>query len=156
MNLFLRSSLPANEAPKQKKYFTVYLPSSYNDEPICIALRNLKGYRFDVFTPYARESYRDGNVWVRPMQLRSMERSMRKSAGVITALDAETIGHAIGLDKPILVLGDMWGKGMNERDREHVIEVGIPIVERVDRNLPARIAAWIREDITCKVSLGNN
>ncbi|MEO0471773.1 MAG: hypothetical protein AAF206_19260 [Bacteroidota bacterium] len=87
----------------QEAYVSLCLPLA-NDETIWLPLMEVSQLNWEVFTPNVRSSFCDQNVWVRPWQYRSLEKSMAACQGIVCEAEPDFVRIAATYQKPMLIL----------------------------------------------------
>lgn len=146
---FIFPAVIRNEIRKQtvreKKYYTVYLPS-YSDKKIIKILSQIKRVKWKVFSKEAVEAYRKKNVLIYPVKNdQSFEKSLAWSAGIICGAGFETPAEALFLKKKLLVI-PMKGQFEQAYNAAALKELGVPVLHKLSEKQLDKISEWVDSD----------
>jgi uncharacterized protein (TIGR00661 family) len=127
----------------------VYLPA-YGDGILLAAFQALPHIPFHVFSKHSREPYRQGNVWVRPVQNDAYLDSLARCHGLISGGGFEAPAEALYLGKRMLVI-PMRDQFEQKCNAEALKPFGIPSVDRVDESFSSQIAEWLATSTSVRV-----
>lgn len=128
---------------KEKKYYTVYLPS-YSDEKIIKVLSKIKDVKWKVFSKHCKKAYQRKNVFIKPVKNnQSFERSMAWSKGIICGAGFETPAEALFLQKKLLVV-PMKGQYEQLCNAEALHRMGVPVIDRFSKKKLGTILEWVQ------------
>lgn len=136
---------------KEKKYYTVYLPS-YSDEKIIRILTKVKSVKWKVFSKNCTKPYQRKNVFVKPILANeSFERSMAWSKGILCGAGFETPAEALFLKKKLLVI-PMRGQYEQAYNAESLRQLGVPVIKKLNKKSIITIEQWVQSDTVVDVS----
>lgn len=135
--------------PTDEGHITVYLPA-YGDDILLAAFQALPDIPFHVFSKHSREPYRQGNVWVRPVQNDAYLDSLARCHGLISGGGFEAPAEALYLGKRMLVI-PMRDQFEQKCNAEALKPFGIPSVDRVDESFSSQIAEWLATSTSVRV-----
>ncbi|MCB0837205.1 MAG: glycosyl transferase [Bacteroidetes bacterium] len=130
--------------PENKGHYTVYLPA-IRDEVLIRLLSQIMHVNWQVFSRYAKESYWERNVWVRPIANTSFVNSLVSCEGIFTGAGFESPAEAIYLGKKLFVVPIM-GQYEQQCNAAALAKLGVPIAQRVNQTIIPKLKTWVEED----------
>ncbi len=139
---------------KEKKYYTVYLPS-YSDEKIIKVLSKISSIKWKVFSKQCTKAYQRKNVFIKPIKKNSFERSMAWSKGIICGAGFETPAEALFLKKKLLVI-PMKGQYEQAYNAESLKQLGVKVINKLHEKHLITIEEWIQSDTIIDINFPDN
>ena len=127
--------------PLNLGHYTVYLPA-YNDVRIIKILSLIKDVEWQVFSKHNKQSVREGNVWIRPINNDEFIDSMSKATGVFCGAGFETPAEAMFLKKKLMVI-PMKGQYEQQCNAAALEEMGVPVIKSLKRKHLQKIKDWV-------------
>lgn len=87
-----------NPSVEIKAHYTVYLPA-YSDKRIIRVLSEIKNIEWQVFSKHSKETYRDRNIFIRPIENDAFINSLISCTGILCGAGFETPAEALYLKK---------------------------------------------------------
>lgn len=135
--------------PVVEPHYTVYLPA-YEDDYLISILNQVKGVSWEIFSKYARQTKKDGNCQIFPLDSKKFAQRFSSCTGILCGAGFETPSEAIFYGKKILVI-PMKGQFEQDYNRAALKEMGIPAMDSIGlENLPF-LENWIATDHDIKV-----
>jgi uncharacterized protein (TIGR00661 family) len=106
----------------------VYLPS-YSDAKIIEVLSDIENVKWQVFSKKCKLAYRKRNVYVKPIESDSFEKSIAGSIAVICGAGFETPAEALFLKKKLLVI-PMKGQFEQHFNGASLLDIGVPVIKK--------------------------
>ncbi len=138
-----------NNSPIKKNYYTVYLPA-YSDEKIIKILSMLPKTNWKVFSKNSKESYRVGNVRIKPINSKKFNISLVNCKGVLCGAGFETPAEALYLRKKLLVI-PMHNQYEQQCNAAALEEMGVPVINKLSKNSIDVLQQWISSKKIIKV-----
>jgi uncharacterized protein (TIGR00661 family) len=124
-----------------KPHYTVYLPS-YSDKRIIRNLSPLKDIQWEVFSKHSRQTYRHGNVYIRPIENDAFIESFISCTGILCGAGFETPAEALYLKKKLLVI-PMKGQYEQQCNAAALSGMGVPVLKSLKEKHQKKIRSWI-------------
>jgi uncharacterized protein (TIGR00661 family) len=131
-------------------HYTVYLPA-YNDKRLVKKLSHFENISWHVFSKHSKESYRTGNVIVKPITNHEFVEDMAKSKGVFCGAGFETPAEALYLNKKLMVI-PMKGQYEQQCNAAALKLMGVPVIKSLKKKHFERIGDWLESDERVKVN----
>ena len=87
---------------EKKSHYTVYLPA-YSDKRIIRILSTIKDIQWEVFSKHSKTTYREGKLFIRPIENDSFIESLSSCTGILCGAGFETPAEASISEKKLLV-----------------------------------------------------
>lgn len=136
----IRSEVRQLEA-RNLGHITVYLPA-HGDDILLKHLSMVKETEWHVFSKHSKETYRHGNVWIKPVQNEAFTQSLADSDGLLTAGGFESPAEAIHLRKKILAV-PMSNQYEQQCNAVAMKDLGITVVKEIDQRFVGRLRSWL-------------
>ncbi|MGC4057863.1 MAG: glycosyltransferase family protein [Chitinophagaceae bacterium] len=127
--------------PEDKGHYTVYLPA-YEDVHIIEELSQFPTVRWEVFSKKTKRTYRDGNLYIRPIENEAFVQSIASSSGVLCGAGFETPAEALFLNKKLMVV-PMKGQYEQQCNAACLATMGVPVIDSLSRRNRSQIAFWL-------------
>ncbi len=134
----------------KKGYYVVYLPA-YADEKIINALSSFKHVEWRVFSKHSQRAYITENFFVRPIEIKSFEKSLARCNGVICGAGFETPAEALFLNKKLMVV-PMEGQFEQQMNAAALKNLGVRVLPFLDPTQTPQIKQWLENDTTVTVN----
>ncbi len=132
-----------NPEPVIKSHYTVYLPA-YADKRIIRVLAAVKNIEWQVFSKHNKETYREGNLFFRPIDNDAFIESLLGCTGVLCGAGFETPAEALYLKKKLLVI-PMKGQYEQQCNAAALARMGVPVLKSLKEKHLDKIKSWIKE-----------
>lgn len=130
-----------NPAAETKPHYTVYLPA-YSDKRIIRNLSVMKDIQWEVFSKHSRQTYRHGNIYIRPIENDAFIESFISCTGILCGAGFETPAEALYLRKKLLVI-PMKGQYEQQCNAAALAGMGVPVLKSLKEKHQKKIRAWI-------------
>ncbi|WP_316813490.1 glycosyltransferase family protein [Pedobacter heparinus] len=122
-------------------HYTVYLPA-IDDQYLLPLLKQVPQVKWEVFSKHSRQSYTDGNVWVRAINNEQFNESLASCEGLFTGGGFEGPAEALYLGKKLLV-APMKFQYEQQCNAFALKQFGLPVVWGSNRNWVPVITDWV-------------
>lgn len=122
-------------------HYTVYLPH-LRDKKIIKSLSRYKDTQWQIFSMHTKESYAEGNCWIRPVNDYEFISSASRSAGVLCVADFEITAEALFMNKKLLVI-PVKNQYEHHFNAAALKEMGVPVLKKLFVNEHDKIANWL-------------
>jgi uncharacterized protein (TIGR00661 family) len=129
--------------PLIKPHYTVYLPA-YADKRIIRVLSSVKSVEWQVFSKHSKETYREDNLFIRPIENDAFIESLLGCTGILCGAGFETPAEALYLNKKLLVI-PMKGQYEQQCNAAALAKMGVPVLKSLKEKHLDKIKSWIRE-----------
>ena len=136
----IRAEVRAKESVNSG-HFTVYLPA-YSDERLVKILTMVEDVQWQVFSKHNKKSFREKNVWVRPINNDEFIDSMSRASGVFCGAGFETPAEALFLKKKLMVI-PMKGQYEQQCNAEALKNLGVPVIKSLKKKQVQKIIDWV-------------
>ncbi|MEM1135768.1 MAG: glycosyltransferase family protein [Bacteroidota bacterium] len=141
----IRQQTPTNEG-----HYTVYLPA-FDDTYLVKKLKKIKEVKWQVFSKHNKNAYRQGNLYVQPINNKKFVESLVSCEGVLCGAGFETPAEALYLEKKLMVLP------MKKQYEQHcnaaaLAQMGIPVIKSLKKKNLNDIEDWIQHGQFIKVN----
>ncbi len=123
-----------------KPHYTVYLPS-YSDKRIIRVLSEIKNIEWQVFSKHNKKTYREGNLFIRPIENDPFIQSLLSCTGILCGAGFETPAEALYLQKKLLAI-PMKGQYEQQCNAAALATLGVPILKSLKNKHLAKIKSW--------------
>ncbi len=137
----IRSEIRIPQAEIQPHY-TVYLPA-YSDKRIIAVLSELSGVKWQVFSKHSKKTYREKNVFVRPIENNLFIESLISCTGILCGAGFETPAEALYLKKKLLVI-PMKGQYEQQCNAAALELMGVPVLKSLKNKHLEKLKSWIQ------------
>lgn len=127
--------------PERLGHYTVYLPA-YDDARIIKILSKIENVEWQVFSKHNKQSVRNQNIWIRPINNDEFIDSMSKSTGVLCGAGFETPAEAMFLKKKLMVI-PMKGQYEQQCNAAALEEMGVPVIKSLKKKHLQKITDWV-------------
>jgi uncharacterized protein (TIGR00661 family) len=131
-----------NPSPEIKPHYTVYLPA-YSDKRIIRVLSEIKNIEWEVFSKHSKETYRDGNIFIRPIENDAFIESLLSCTGILCGAGFETPAEALYLKKKLLVI-PMKGQYEQQCNAAAIATLGVPVLKSLKEKHIDKIKTWTK------------
>jgi uncharacterized protein (TIGR00661 family) len=138
-----------NPPAEIKPHYTVYLPS-YSDKRIIGVLSELSDIKWQVFSKHSRETYREGNIFIRPIENDLFIESLISCTGILCGAGFETPAEALYLKKKLLVI-PMKGQYEQQCNAAALELLGVPVLKSLKNKHLEKIKFWTQNPQTIPV-----
>jgi uncharacterized protein (TIGR00661 family) len=138
-----------NPAPEIKPHYTVYLPA-YADKRIIKVLSGISEIHWQVFSKHSKETYREGNLFIRPIENDLFIESLINCTGILCGAGFETPAEALFLKKKLLVI-PMKGQYEQQCNAAALATLGVPVLKSLKDKHLDKIKSWTRNEQTIPV-----
>ncbi len=135
--------------PEDLGHYTVYLPA-FRDDVLLGMLSQIPGVEWQVFSKYAKQATRNGNVWIRPVNNEAFLESFVKCQGMLTGAGFETPAEALYMGKKLFCI-PIRGQYEQYCNAAALEKLGVSIAWRVDRHFTGKISDWVNDDSRVQV-----
>ncbi len=135
---------------KQKEHYTIYLPS-YSDEHIIEILSKIENVEWQLFSKHSKFAYTTKNFSIKPIEIKSFEKSITQCRGVICGAGFETPAEALYLKKKLLVI-PMRGQYEQHINAAGLADLGVKVLPKLDLQYLDTIKKWIDSEEKIQVS----
>ncbi len=129
--------------PEIQSHYTVYLPA-YSDKRIIRILSSLKNIEWQVFSKHSRKTYREGNIFIRPIENDAFIESMISCTGILCGAGFETPAEALFLQKKLLVI-PMKGQYEQQCNAAALALMNVPVLKSLKTKHLDKIKSWTLE-----------
>ena len=123
-----------------KSHYTVYLPS-YSDKRIIGVLSEIKNIDWQVFSKHNKKIYREGNLFIRPIENDTFIQSLLSCTGILCGAGFETPAEALYLKKKLLAI-PMKGQYEQQCNAAALATLGVPILKSLKNKHLGKIKSW--------------
>ncbi|ADY53749.1 hypothetical protein Pedsa_3213 [Pseudopedobacter saltans DSM 12145] len=127
--------------PTNKGHYTVYLPA-VDDKFLLKYFHQIKDVQWEVFSKHQRTPYKYGNVWVRPIENETYNKSLEGCAGLLTGGGFEGPAEALYLGKKVLLV-PMWDQFEQICNAEAANRLGVTVVEDLKKDFFEKLKNWV-------------
>ena len=131
-----------NPSAEMMPHYTVYLPA-YSDKRIIRVLSEIKNIQWQVFSKHSKETYRDGNIFIRPIENDAFIESLISCTGILCGAGFETPAEALYLKKKLLVI-PMKGQYEQQCNAAALSTMGVPVLKSLKDKHIDKIKTWTR------------
>jgi uncharacterized protein (TIGR00661 family) len=131
-------------APEIKPHYTVYLPS-YADKRIIKVLSSVKNIEWKVFSKHSKDTYREKNVQIRPIENDAFINSLLTCTGILCGAGFETPAEALYLKKKLLVI-PMKGQYEQQCNAAALETLGVPVLKSLKNKYLDKIKTWTEKE----------
>ena len=135
--------------PKNKGYYTVYLPA-YNDERIIKILKAFPKTKWEVFSKHNKKEMQLNNISICSVNNDAFIKSMCNAEGILCGAGFETPAEALFLKKKLMVI-PMKGQYEQHCNAAALKEMGVPVIKSLKAKHIDKIKKWI--DSGTKISV---
>ncbi|HLA60381.1 MAG TPA: glycosyltransferase family protein [Puia sp.] len=121
-------------------HYTVYLPA-YSDKRIIDVLSELSDIKWQVFSKHSKKTYREKNVFVRPIENDLFIESLISCTGILCGAGFETPAEALYLKKKLLVI-PMKGQYEQQCNAAALEIMGVPVLKSLKNKHLEKIKSW--------------
>src|SRR5664279_4769861 len=129
-----------NPSAELKSHYTVYLPA-YSDKRIIRILSEISDIKWQVFSKHSKETYREANVFIRPIENNLFIESLISCTGVLCGAGFETPAEALFLKKKLLVI-PMKGQYEQQCNAAALEGMGVPVLKSLKYKHLDKIRSW--------------
>lgn len=122
-------------------HYTVYLPA-IDDRYLTTVLKQIPDVKWEVFSKHTKQSYRDGNVFVEPVNNEKFNASMAHCEGLFTGGGFEGPAEALFLGKKLLV-APMKFQYEQQCNAYALKQLGLPVIWGSNKNWLPIIQNWV-------------
>jgi uncharacterized protein (TIGR00661 family) len=140
-----------NTDPIDDGHITVYL-NHFSDEKIIEQLKNLKHYRFELFSSNAQMPYSIENIKVLPVNKELFNQSLITCHGIITGAGFETPAEALYLEKKLMVI-PLKGQYEQKCNAAALEKFNVSIIEYMDEDFCSHFEKWIENTNQLSLSI---
>jgi uncharacterized protein (TIGR00661 family) len=123
-----------------KPHYTVYLPA-YSDKRIIRVLSEIRDINWHVFSKHTKATYREGNVFIRPIENDLFIESLVSCTGILCGAGFETPAEALFLQKKLLVI-PMKGQYEQQCNAAALGTLGVPVLKSLKDKHLEKIKSW--------------
>ncbi|HEY2648999.1 MAG TPA: glycosyltransferase family protein [Puia sp.] len=138
-----------NPLAEIKSHYTVYLPA-YSDKRIIGVLSEIRDINWHVFSKHSNGTYREGNVFIRPIENDLFIESLVSCTGILCGAGFETPAEALYLQKKLLVI-PMKGQYEQQCNAAALGSLGVPVLKSLKDKHLEKIRSWTRMPQTIPV-----
>jgi uncharacterized protein (TIGR00661 family) len=131
-----------NPEVETKPHYTVYLPA-YSDNRIIRTLSEISDIKWQVFSKHSKETYREGNIFIRPIENDLFIESLISCTGILCGAGFETPAEALYLKKKLLVI-PMKGQYEQQCNAASLATLGVPVLKSLKDKHLDKIKSWTR------------
>ena len=135
---------------EKKPHYTVYLPS-YSDKRIIRILSAIKDIQWEVFSKHSKTTYREGKLFIRPIENNSFIESLISCTGILCGAGFETPAEALFLKKKLLVI-PMKGQYEQQCNAAALAAIGVPVLKSLKEKHLDKIKSWLLHPQSIPVS----
>jgi uncharacterized protein (TIGR00661 family) len=125
-------------------HYTVYLPA-YSDKKIIKLLSCFPEIKWEVFSKHSGESYRQHNIWIRPVNNEAFMASMVAAGGVLCGAGFQTPSEVLYLKKKLMVV-PMKGQYEQQCNAAALKLLGVPVIKNLKPKQFHKLKDWIEGD----------
>ncbi len=130
-------------------HYTVYLPA-YSDKRIIRVLSEIKNIEWQIFSKHNKETYREGNLFFRPIENDAFIQSLIHCTGILCGAGFETPAEALFLKKKLLVI-PMKGQYEQQCNAAALETLGVPVIKSLKEKHLDKIKSWTKNTQTIPV-----
>lgn len=127
---------------KTNPHYTVYLPA-YSDKRIIKVLSEIKNIVWQVFSKHNKQTYREGNIFFRPIENDAFIESLVNCTGILCGAGFETPAEALFLKKKLLVI-PMKGQYEQQCNAAALADMGVPVLKSLKEKHLDKIKSWTK------------
>jgi len=127
--------------PRNKGHITVYL-SSYSDATLEKHFRELKEFRFQVFSKEVKEPLQKGHILFLPVNKNAFDKSLINCSAIITGAGFETPAEALYLGKKLMVI-PIRGQYEQFCNAAALKKMGVPVLSTLGSDFTATFREWM-------------
>jgi uncharacterized protein (TIGR00661 family) len=139
-----------NPVAETKPHCTVYLPA-YSDKRIIRILSEIKNMQWQVFSKHSKNGYRQGNLFIRPIENDAFIESLITCTGILCGAGFETPAEALFLKKKLLVI-PMKGQYEQQCNAAALAALGVPVLKSLKEKHLGKIKSWLQHPQSIPVS----
>jgi uncharacterized protein (TIGR00661 family) len=132
------------QEPTNRGHYTVYLPA-FRDDVLIGVLRQIPGVEWQVFSKYAKQPARVGNVFIRPVDNEAFLTSFVHCRGMLTGAGFEAPAEALYMGKKLFCI-PIRGQYEQYCNAAALEKMGVTVAWRVDRHFIGKISDWVNEE----------
>ena len=118
----------------------MYLPA-YSDKRIIDVLSELDDIKWQVFSKHSKKTYREKNVFIRPIENDLFIESLISCTGILCGAGFETPAEALYLKKKLLVI-PMKGQYEQQCNAAALEILGVPVLKSLKNKHLEKIKSW--------------
>ncbi|NEU07841.1 glycosyl transferase [Flavihumibacter sp. R14] len=126
--------------PKNKNYYTVYLPA-YDDKRIIKTLGMIREVEWQVFSKHTRKAYTVENIAIRPVTNEEFITSLINCTGILCGAGFETPAEALFLKKKLMVI-PMKGQYEQQCNAAALAEMDVDVIKSLKKKNIDKIKRW--------------
>lgn len=130
--------------PTNGQHYTVYLPA-VDDKLLLKHFHQLNHVQWEVFSKHQKTPYKYGNVWVRPINNETYNKSLESCIGLLTGGGFEGPAEALYLGKKVLLV-PMWDQFEQICNAEAARRLGVTVVEDLKKDFFDKLKHWVNEE----------
>lgn len=146
----IKSSIIDSE-PSNDGHVTVYL-GHYSDTVLESYLSSLTDIKFHIFSKTKKEKVCKGNITYLPVNSRSFDQSLIRSAAVITGAGFETPAEALYLNKKLMCI-PIRGQYEQLCNAEALKRFNVTVLEKIDDLFALHVRRWMQSGVTRPLKL---
>jgi uncharacterized protein (TIGR00661 family) len=143
-----------NPAVTTGSHYTVYLPA-YSDNRILKVLSEAKNIQWQVFSKHNKETYREKNIYFRPIENDAFIESLINCTGILCGAGFETPAEALYLKKKLLVI-PMKGQYEQQCNAAALERLGVPVLKNLKKKHLDKIKTWTEKSQSIPVLYPDN
>jgi uncharacterized protein (TIGR00661 family) len=120
----------------------VYLPA-YDDAGIIKLLAKISDVEWEVFSKHTKNSYREKNIHIRPINNDAFIKSLVTCTGVLCGAGFETPAEALFLKKKLMVI-PMKGQYEQQCNAAALKKMGVPVLKKLKISKVDKMIDWIK------------
>ena len=132
-----------NPPTEIRPHYTVYLPA-YSDKRIIDVLSQISDIKWQVFSKHSRKTYREKNVFIRPIENDLFIESLISCTGILCGAGFETPAEALFLKKKLLVI-PMKGQYEQQCNAAALEALGVPVLKSLKNKHLEKIKSWTQK-----------
>ena len=133
-----------NLTPISGNHYTVYLPA-YGDKKLIAFFNQFPDVHWQVFSKHTKNSYKNGNVTIEPINNNTFIKSFETCTGMICGAGFETPAEALYLKKKLLVV-PMKNQYEQQCNATALKELGVPVIKKLKNKHAQIVKEWINEE----------
>lgn len=126
---------------RSRQHATVYLPS-YGHRYLISRLKKISRIDWHIFSKYAATPYRDGNIFVFPIDVKNYLRSLAESSWLICGAGFETPSESLYLGKPLMAIPMKW-QYEQYCNAAALKELGVKVCNTIDKGFVEQLDNWL-------------
>ncbi|RZK49782.1 MAG: glycosyl transferase [Pedobacter sp.] len=138
----IRSEVRELSVP-QLAHYTVYLPA-FDDQHIIALLKHFPDVTWEVFSKHNKQAYKQGNIWIRPIDNQAYLTSLGGCKGLITGGGFEGPAEALYLGKKLLVI-PMKYQYEQQCNAVALRDLGVSVIWASSLNWVTQIARFLED-----------